>query len=624
MNYNKYKNVLETILKAAEENYYHNLFKDTKKATSKLWKTLGTIINPARTKKKNSINKLNINNEIITDKKDISNHINNYFCTIGKNLASEIPQGRHYATYLKNKVNETMFLEPIYEVEVTNEIQRLDNKKSPGHDNISPRILKACEPYIKTTLTNLYNYSIETATYPSSLKLAKVFALYKKKSKYLPENYRPISLLSCLDKIIEKLLHRRFMKFINKHKIIILNQYGFLAKHSTISALIDLVDSIRNIIEKGEYALGIYLDLKKAFDTVDHNILLGKLDHYGIRGHSNKFIKSYLSDRSQYTVVNGIISTTQSVETGVPQGSVLGPLFFLIYINDIINSVDDVKTILFADDTSLLYHHKNLNTLKIKAESGAKKVYDWLISNKLSISWEKTHFVIYHSTKRKAEGIQELSVYNFSIKRVNHVVYLGMRIDEHLKWDKHVGHVCNNLSKNFHMFYTIRNLLTDQLKKQLYYSLVHSRILYGIEIYGACSGTLLNKVIVMQNKLLKILYNRPFRTSTNELHAELKLLKVRDIYNVNILKFVYESINKNSIIQFHDYFLKHHRLHDHDTRNENNLYHRIMNTKYGESTLSFKGTELWNLLDNSIQKSKSIGIFKKCIKEKCLNCYNIS
>ena len=319
------------MLKCAEEAYYKTIFNDTKKATYKLWSTLGSIINPSKNKKPKTINKLLINDKYVVNDQEISNHMNHYFCEIGKNLAADIPQGRSYTTYLKDKVQETMFLEAIHENEVTNEINQLNDRKSPGPDNISPRILKACEPYIKNTLTNLYNYSIMTATYPSNLKLAKVIALYKKKSIFLPENYRPISLLSCIDKIFEKLLHKRFMKFINKHKVIILNQYGFLEKHSTVSALIDLVDDIRDAIDKGEYALGIYLDLKKAFDTVDHSILLGKLDHYGIRGHSNLFIKSYLSDRQQYTVVNGVKSTIKSISTGVPQGSVLGPFFPDLY-----------------------------------------------------------------------------------------------------------------------------------------------------------------------------------------------------------------------------------------------------------------------------------------------------
>ena len=281
-----------------------------------------------------------------------------------------------------------------------------------------------------------------------------------------------------------------------------------------------------------------------------------------------------------------------------------------------------MKTVLFADDTSLLYRHKDINILKQNAETGFTKVYNWLISNKLSLSWDKTNFMVYHSPRKKFEGLHELSIYNHRIERINHIVYLGMHIDENLKWDKHISHICNNLAKNFHMFYSIRNLLTDQLKKQLYYSLVNSRISYGLELYGACSSNLLNKLQTMQNKLLKVLYNLPFRTDTNELHAKLNLLKVKDIYEVNILKFVYESVNRISIAQFHDYFQYQNRIHRHNTRNEHNLYPRRVRTKYGESRLEFTGSRLWNTLDDNIRSSKSLSIFKRSLKNKILLGYN--
>ena len=608
-------------MKAAEENFYHNLFNDTKTATTKLWKTLGDIINPSKVKKRRGLSKLFTGNEYIKNKNEISNQMNYYFCTIGGKLAAEIPQGNHPRSYMKNRINETIFLEPIFDNEITMEIKNLNNRKSPGPDNISPKILKACEPFIKTPLTKLFNYSIETATYPSKLKLAKVLALHKKKSIYLPENYRPISLLSCIDKIFEKLLHKRFMKFIEKHKIIILNQYGFLKKHSTVFALIDVVDHIRKALDKGEYALGIYLDLRKAFDTVNHKILLDKLEHYGFRGHTNKFIKSYLTDRKQFTVVNGIESSIKPIETGVPQGSVLGPLFFLIYINDITNCIQDDKVTLFADDTSILYQDKNLIALKQKAEVGMGKVYDWLISNKLSLSWEKTFFMIFHSPFKKVEGIDELKVGNFNIKRVNSIVYLGMHLDDQLKWDRHVSHICNCLSRNFHMFYSIRHLLNDNLKKQLYYSLVYSRILYAVEIYGACRDSLLKKVQTLQNKLLKVLFNLPPRTSTNELHTRLKLLKVKDIHNQQVLKFVYESVNKVTILQFHKYYKSQNTVHDHNTRSPKKLYAAIPRNRYGESTLHVTGTQLWNNLSQEIQKCKSSHIFKRAVKQKLLSSY---
>ena len=251
------------------------------------------------------------------------------------------------------------------------------------------------------------------------------------------------------------------MKFIEKHKIMILQQYGFLPKHSTVFALIDVIDSIRKIIETGEYALGVYLDLKKAFDTVDHEILLSKLDHYGFRGHSNKLIRSYLTGRSQFTFVNGKKSKIHYIETGVPQGSVLGPLFFILYINDIIYCINRGKMTLFADDTSLLLHHKKLNILKQQAENEIKNLYDWLISNKLTLNWDKTYFVIFHTKKKRIENLHELKVNAKIIKRMDSVVYLGMDIDQNLSWNNHVNKLCNKLSKNFHMFYNIRNLLPN-------------------------------------------------------------------------------------------------------------------------------------------------------------------
>ena len=621
LKFKEYKKILDSCLKCAEESYYFNIFNDNKKSAINMWKTLGSIINPGKKKKIHKINQLKVGNNVIRDNAAISNAMNNHFCTVGSKLATDLPQGNSYNIYLKNKVNQTIYLTPITDVEVANEISRLGIKKSPGYDNISPRILKACGDELTKPLTILFNYSIETATYPSKLKISKVIALHKKKSQYLPDNYRPISLLSCIDKIFEKLLHKRFIKFIEQHKIIILEQYGFLKYHSTVLALIESIDNIRKLIENGEYVLAIYLDLKKAFDTVDHNILLGKLEHYGIRGHANKLIRSYLSNRIQYTTVNGINSDKQEITMGVPQGSVLGPLFFLIYVNDIVNVLKHEKTTLFADDTSVLINDKNIERLKQKSEESLKNIYEWLLSNRLSLSWEKTFFVVFHSPKKRRNFFNELKVYDFTIKRVTCVKYLGMYIDENLKWDKHVNNLCNLLTKNFHMFYSIRNLLPDKLKKQLYFSLVYSRILYGIELYGACRATLLNRVQILQNKLLKVLYKLPYRTSTNDMHYKLKVLKVEDIYKSRILKFVYESINGLSIIQFQNHYHHYNNTHHHYTRNRNILYAPRTKTKYGESTLKYKGCIFWNELRKKNQKCKSLYTFKKAIRHFLIDVY---
>ena len=622
--YKEYNKILQESLKVAEEKYYQNLFFDTKNSSINMWKALGSIINPDKKQKRQQITKLIIGENVVEDSKGISDKMNEYFCTVGKKLANELPSGRPFNSYLRNKVPQTMFMSPIIESEITVEILKLNNRKCPGPDNLSSKILKSCEPYLRKPLADIFNHSFHTGVYPSKLKIAKVIALYKKNSSFLPENYRPISLLSCLDKIFEKLIHKRLMAFINKYKIIILEQYGFLKDHSTMCALIDVIDNVRNYIDKGEYALGIFLDLKKAFDTVNHSILLSKLDFYGFRGHVNQFIASYLSDRNQYTVINGSKSEIMKIETGVPQGSVLGPLFFLLYINDITADVEFSKTTLFADDTSLILHHKDIKTLKIQAEKDLKNVYEWLLANKLSLSWEKTNFIIFHTSRKLTDDVNELKVYDFTIKRVKCVKYLGMYIDECLKWDEHVNKLCNTLSKNFHMFYSIRDILTHALKRQLYFSMVYSRILYGIIIYGACSSSLLKKVQTLQNKLLKVLFKLPFRTDTNLIHFNLEILKVYDIYRYQIQNFVYESINKISIVQFHNYYTMNNIVHQINTRQQYQLHRSNVKTKYGENSLKNYGAVLWNSLTTEIQQSQSLSTFKKAARKSMIATYNIN
>ena len=213
------------------------------------------------------------------------------------------------------------------------------------------------------------------------------------------------------------------MKFINWFKIIILEQYRFLENHSTVLALTEVVEKNKKALEQGEYGLGIYIDLKKAFDTVDHKILLAKLEHYGFRGQANLLIKSYLSGRKQFTIINGVPSDINSIETGVPQGSVLGPLFFLLYMNDIVRCLNHEEATLFADDTSIFLHNKDLSILKKQAESCMIKLYDWFVSNKLSLNLQKSYFIIYHPKSKKiSHHFDKIKFNNFEICRVKSVI----------------------------------------------------------------------------------------------------------------------------------------------------------------------------------------------------------
>ena len=255
------------------------------------------------------------------------------------------------------------------------------------------RILKYIKHQISWPLSEIMNISIEKGVFPSKFKHAKVIPIFKDDDETDPGNYRPISLLSNLNQIFEKLMSKRLKTFFDKNKTLYDKQYGFRAKHSTQHVIIDIINNIHNNMDKGLFSCGIFIDLKKAFDTVDHSILLHKLHHYGIRGVINNWFRSYLTDRIQTTQIGGYISSKHTVNLGVPQGSVLGPLLFLIYINDIHKSSEVFKFYLFADDTNLVYSDKKLKSLETIINRELIGVCEWLNTNKLTLNLKKSNYV---------------------------------------------------------------------------------------------------------------------------------------------------------------------------------------------------------------------------------------
>ena len=259
--------------------------------------------------------------------------MNDFFSSVGKNLASKVSGEKGaFKKFLRNRNPHSMELKEASDEEVYKIIMSLNGNKSCGDDGIRPSHLKHCVSSLKDPITHVMNTSLRTSIVPQKLKIAKVMPVYKKDEKTDPGNYRPISLLSILDKILEKLVCKRLVDFLEEHKIFYKYQFGFRAKHSTVQAVTEIVDNIIEEMKNGRLVAGIYMDLSKAFDTVDHEILLHKCEHNGIRGQALQWLKSYLSNRQQYTQANGVKSNKKVVEYGVPQGSVLGPLLFLLYV----------------------------------------------------------------------------------------------------------------------------------------------------------------------------------------------------------------------------------------------------------------------------------------------------
>ena len=622
--YKNYKNTLSTCLKEAEKLYYRNLFLESNNAITTFWKTFGQTLNPSKQKTKQHIEKLIINNTEVTDNDGIANGLNDYFCTIGEKISNALPKSQlHFTDYLKNKLESTFFLSPITELETKKELKKLNKKKTSGPDNIPPKFINICSEYLSKPLTVIYNKSICDATFPNIWKLAKVIALYKKNDRSLPENYRPISLLNCFGKVFERLIYNQMIKFIEKHKILYINQFGFRKKFSTTLALIDTIEYIKTTLDNNQYVIGIFLDIRKAFDTVNHNIMCKKLEHYGFRGHSLNFLRSYLSDRTQYTDVNGSQSETQEITHGVPQGSILGPLLFLLYINDLHYAITTAQTRLFADDTSLLIKGQNIHTLKRDAEITLQEISSWFKVNKMCLSLNKSNFILFHGKRKPPHNdLSKLILGNDHIHRVKSTKYVGLIIDETLSWEDHINNLCKTLTKYFSVFYNIRNLIDNKLARTIYYACIHSRIKYGIEIYGSADENRLNKIQTLQNKLMKLLTRRDFLYSTDRLHAERNILKVKDIYETSLLHFTYNCINNNSIPNFKHFYKYQDNLYDHYTRHRKHITRNKIHTEIGRSSTHYASATLWNTLPPELTSIKTYHSFKRTLFKRYINRYS--
>ena len=622
--YKRYNTLLRRVIKKAEACYHKELFNHRKYGVFNMWKVLGNIVNPGKKRKTSDISKVLVNGKMVQSKTEISNIFNNHFCSVGSRLSSSLPpfDDSFYKRYLPPAVLNSFYLSNVTYDQVLLEIKRLDPRKSPGPDNMRAKVLQLCPEVFAYNLTKIFNFYIDAGIYPDEMKIARVIALYKKGEHYLADNYRPISLLSCFNKIFEKLICKQLLKFFEMYKLFYEYQFGFRKLFSTCSALIETTDSIKRLIDEGNFVLGIFVDLTKAFDTVNHDILLHKMENYGVRGHANTFFRSYLSNRKQYTTINGTDSNLSNINCGVPQGSVLGPILFLIYINDLFLSLDDCKVNLFADDTCVFVSNSNFNTLIQRAKDSLYKLYNWCCCNKLTMNSSKTCFIIFHAkNKKETSDVNHLSVPGISIKRVKTVKYLGVIFDELLSWKPHIEFICSSLLRYFGIFNHVKHAITPIIAKQLYYAFVCSKISYGIEVLGNCSKALISKLQIIQNKLLKLLLQRDRLTPTDILHKDLNILKVHDIYKVNILCFVNKCLLGQCPPIFENYY--HTRNNSYNMRNVG-LFIPRYRTTLGSQTVLIQGARIWNELDMNVKEFRFQSNFRKCIIKYIVTSYGMT
>ena len=497
-------------------------------------------------------------------------------------------------------------MNPTTPAEIEDIISKFDDDKKTGPNSVPQPLLKKIKKSIAKPLCNLFNMSFQEGRCPTFLKVSSVIPIFKKDSKLIVANYRPISLLSNINKILEKLMFARLYSFLESNKCIYDLQFGFRKKHSTNHALLNMTQQIKETMDKGNIAIGVFVDFQKAFDTVNHKILLSKLEHYGIRGIANSWFSSYLSNRQQYVSIGGINSETKPIMHGVPQGSVLGPLLFLVYINDLHACIHFSTTRHFADDTNLLYI---IDRLKIRNRNPTRKLNidlkslnQWLIANKISLNATKTE-LIYFRDKRTVIPKTKIKLNGITLEETTHVKYVGIIFDEHLTFQKHIKLLNARLKRTNNLLAISRHYVPKELLIQIYYGQFYSHLTYGCQLWGL-NEKAIEQTINLQKKAVRLMSFAHYQEECSTLFKNLNLLKVTDIVKLSNIIFTHNAINNKTPTIFKDYFTFKELNHQHQTVNGLNSIYSIpagsillptFRTNSGKSSIRYICSSTWNL-----------------------------
>ena len=429
----------------------------------KTWKEINKIIHKNKTR--DTILCVTTEKGVESNPYKIANKFNNFYTTIATKLVTKTKTNKSFDEFLDPKQQNTMFLSPVTIEELEFCIKELDSKKASDIYRMSAKFLKIMTSEIPESICMIFNASFSKGIFPDHMKLAMILPFFKRGSKLEVSNYRPVSVLPIISKLLEKLTLKRLTSFMEKNKIIYEHQFGFQKNTSTTLAVVDFYTKIVNTLDKGNYACSVFFYFAKAFDTVNHKILISKLENYGIRGAVKQWFESYLSNTKQTVKIGCTFSDEKQITCGVPQGSILRPILFLLYINDndIKNSAKQINFFLFTDDTSTVLMHKNIEELEKIYNKELKNVKNWLDANKLSLNVSKSNMILFLKNRTKTSKKLSVKIMGEEIKEKEYTKYLGILIDNKLSWKQHINHVNLKVPKGLAILYKLRNYLSEQI-----------------------------------------------------------------------------------------------------------------------------------------------------------------
>lgn len=599
-----YRNNLKKVIEKCKYGYYKNKIDSAENDLKKVYKLITDATNNTQDKSNNAPPPI-LNNDMsaFADLKHLANFCNEFFINIGVEMLNKIPEAKNKFQISSNQLT-SMYLRPVNKNEIIEKINSLKNDSSPGIDKISTKLIKDNHLCLLDPLVHIINLIFKSGTVPDQFKMSVITPIYKSDDKTKVTNYRPINLINNFAKIFEKCIKDRLLHFLQSNSILSSNQYGFLSKLSTSNALYHLSKEVTDKLDIGERCIAVFLDLAKAFDTVPHRLLLEVMEKNGVRGAVLDVFESYLHGRVQYVKIVDTLSDPLNIKIGVPQGTVLGPILFLVFINSLTNlKLENAAIISYADDTAIVFSGKSWDEVKQSVIDGLEVIQNWLNSFKLTLNLNKTTYIAFSITLANRPTFNSIQVRNSNtiIKEVSHTRYLGVIIDMHLKWNHHALKLTSTIRKLLYKFYILRNILNKNLLISVYRTIVESLLRYGIVVWGGMYKTALQPLKIVQNYILKIIYKKNRLYPTNMLYS-------RDIFDIRTL-YVLET----SIFVYKNKDLKNFISHGYQTRNKANDHIKLpkSNTNTNLRFFNYFAPKIYNIIPLDIRNITKIYTFKK-------------
>ena len=612
--YKNFRNNLEIATEKIKLNFIKNKFSTHQGDPSRTWENINKYI--LRSNKCHEPITLCEDNIIQTDSHKNAESFRKYFSAVAPNLDRNIPTptSSSFIDYLGPRPGCTFTVNTCHPPEVRKTILSFQNKGCPINE-VPVFIYKSIVEPLSLIFSNFFNLSVSLGLFPSCLKNARVVPVFKSGDNTLVQNYRPICIVNFFTKIFEKLMCSRLNRYLISNKLLCDHQFGFRANLSTTDALAEFTDLIYSSLDKNEKFIAIYLDFSKAFDTVNFDILLAKLRHIGIIDNINDWFKSFLGNRMYFVSIDGYVSESYESRLGVPQGAVLAPSLFIIYINDMFRACPNLDVIHYADDTTAFARGKNLAELQQVINQNLNYIDNWLICNRLTLNIQKSSYMIFGGNNDSLD----ISIRNISLCKVDNIKFLGVIFDKNLNFKLHYEKVLSSLSRISGITYKSRYLLPKNVLKTLYLSLGWSHLSYAIVIWGGSSQTYKNRIIRIQNRIIKNIYGNCL-SQTYKING---LLMFSDAFNYFSSLKLYKEINNSTVPYFSERLMDLNPTHPHFTRFSSNLNFvppRFVKARC-HSSFIYLATSFWNTIPTEVKLSQNLMRFKRNIKAYILSLY---